>query len=194
MNELPIDIVINRIISINEDNESFWSTSYGWAPTSTADLLDISRLNWQSSLSHTLKLWINASLSSDENSPGFLILAWTNLGSLVEGTMKLLLCVYYEDYKIDPEARLLFDKKLKAKIVAEPDVAAFELMRIFYKKKIWSTDEQDYWDDWILSIQQKRNAIHAFKDREIGTLDDFYNNLRIYLKFLQYITSRLPRP
>lgn len=191
--DLTIEEVIKQIIKINEDIHSFWSEPYGWAPTIAADILSISRLDWQVSLSHTLKFWIDDSLVNEENKQGYLILAWTNLGSLVEGTMKLLLCVYYKEYNDDPEARLFYDKQLKTKVVAEPDVVSFELMRIFYRKRIWASDGEE-WDAWILGIQQKRNAIHAFKTREIGTTVEFHNNLRIYLRFLHYITSRLPRP
>ncbi len=40
----------------------------------------------------------------------------------------------------------------------------------------------------------RRNAIHAHKDRDIGTHDEFQNDVRNYLNFLRYINSRLPYP
>ena len=46
----------------------------------------------------------------------------------------------------------------------------------------------------IQTIQQRRNAIHAFKDRDIGTKEEFTNNIRIYLNILRYINYRLPYP
>ncbi|WP_200901401.1 hypothetical protein [Paenibacillus sp. DMB20] len=185
--------VVNKIIEINEDNELFWSKSYGWAPSDAADLLSISRLDWQTSLSHTLKLWIDESLLSNDNMDGSLILAWTNLGALVEGTMKLLLCVYYLDYKDDEDAIKIYDRKQKERIVAEPDSAKLDLMREFYKKRIW-TEGQEHWNEWVLVVQQRRNAVHEFKTREIGDFGEFHKNVRRYLEFLQLITERLPRP
>jgi hypothetical protein len=188
-----LEEVVNKIIEINEDNEAFWSKSYGWATTEAADLLNISRLDWQTSLSYSLKMWIDKSDAGVENEDGKLILAWTNLGTLVEGTMKLLLCVYYNQYKNDPDVILLYDRKLKTKVVAEPDVAAFELLRTFFNKKIWVGGTED-WNTWVLKIQQRRNAIHAFKHRDIGSFKEFYDDIRVYLKFLEEHIGRLPRP
>jgi hypothetical protein len=188
-----IEEVVNRIISINEDNEKFWSTSHGWAPSEAADLLSVSRLDWQTSLSYTLKLWADDSLVTSDNREGALILAWTNLGSLVEGTMKLLLSVYYINYKEDEYAIMIYDKKKQTKVVAEPDSSQFDLLRQFFKKRVWK-EKEAHWDDWILKIQQRRNAIHAYKTREINDFEEFYASVRSYLEFLQIITGRLPRP
>jgi len=45
-----------------------------------------------------------------------------------------------------------------------------------------------------MRIQQRRNAIHAYKDREIGNHDEFLLDVKTYLKFLRYINERLPYP
>jgi len=63
-------------------------------------------------------------------------------------------------------------------------------MRQFFKKKIWDED----WDKWVEHIQQRRNAIHAYKHRDIGSHDEFLSDIRIYLRFLRYINYRLPYP
>ncbi|GIP59088.1 hypothetical protein J15TS10_29020 [Paenibacillus woosongensis] len=191
--EWTLHEVVNRIIEINEDNETFWSNAHGWAPIAAADLLSISRLDWQTSLSYTLKKWINEGAREGASADGSLILAWANLGALVEGTMKLLLCVYYVTYKDDPDAILINDYNKGVRVIAEPDAVKFDRMRVFFKKRVW-TAEQAHWDNWVLEIQQKRNVIHAFKHRELGSFDDFYSHLRKYLEFLQIINSRLPRP
>ena len=98
--------------------------------------------------------------------------------------MKLFLSVWYKDYKNDIDA-IKGKNKLQA-----PDGLMLEPLRKFFVKKIWD----DEWDDWVKSIQQRRNAIHAYKTREIGTNEGFMEEVRKYLEFLRYINFRLPYP
>jgi len=182
MEDMPIDEVINRIVTLNDGLRQFWRNVVGWASIEAAQLLSKSRLDLQVSLSLCLKIWISESFQDNKN--GSLILAWANLGSLVEGTMKLFLSVFYTDYKSDVEAI-----KNKGKIV-DPDGLRLESMRHFFRKRIWSED----WDEWIHHLQNRRNFIHAYKCKDIGTFDEFFSNVRIYLKFLRYMNNRLPYP
>jgi hypothetical protein len=179
----PIDNIINRIVTLNNGLRHFWIKTDGWAPIEASHLLSKSRLEWQVSLSSCLKIWIVE--PHPENESGHLILAWTNLGSLVEGTMKLFLSVYYHVYKNDIEAI-----KKKGNLI-DPDSLGLGEMREFFKKRIWLKGDED-WDSWILKIQQRRNAVHAFKNRDIGTFDEFYSDIQRYLEFLNYINNRLP--
>jgi hypothetical protein len=174
--------VVRRIIKLNTGISKFWSNAEGWAPIEAAHLLNKSRLDWQVSLSHCLELFINN--TSKEQEKGHLILAWTNLGSLVEGTMKLFLSVWYRDYKKDVNA---IRKKNK---LQDPDGLQLEPLRQFFKKRIWDDD----WDKWVKHIQQRRNAIHAYKNREIGTKTEFFRDIKKYLEMLRYINRRLPYP
>ncbi len=160
----------------------FWTKADGWAPIEAAQLLSKSRLDWQVSLSICLKIWVSEPLPDDEN--GRLILAWANLGSLVEGTMKLLLSVFYKAYRDDVEAI-----KKKGKLM-DPDDLQLESMRQFFRKRIWGEE----WDVWIQHIQQRRNAIHSYKNRDIGTFTEFCDDIRKYLEFIRHINSRLPYP
>lgn len=91
--------VVDRIETSNQGIAKFWSKSDGWAPVAAAGLLGKSRLDWQASLSGSLRLWMRE--PSNALTPAELILAWANLGSLVEGTIKTLLSVWYETYKAD---------------------------------------------------------------------------------------------
>jgi hypothetical protein len=118
-----------------------------------------------------------------------LILAWADLGSQVEGTMKLFLSVWYKDYKNDVKA---IKKKGEGDLI-DPDSLQLEPMRQFFKERIWRNEDKD-WDAWILKIQQRRNAVHAYKSRDIGTFDEFLVDVRRYLNFLRYINDRLPYP
>lgn len=172
---------VRRIISGNEQLAAFWSNSHGWAIDEAADLMSKSRLDWQVELSKTLMLWETSSISGD----GQLILAWANLGALIEGTLKLFLAVYYEYYKEDIDSI-----KNKGKLV-DPDGLALEKLKLFFKKK-QLIDKK--WLPFIDLVQSRRNAIHAFRDRDIGTLDDFKSSVTDYLEFLLAISRMLPYP
>lgn len=159
---------------------SFWSTNHGWAPDEAAELMSKSRLDWQVELSETLNLW-----SFDEIKSGQLILAWANLGALIEGTLKLLLAVYYVDYQGDADSF-----KSKGKLI-EPDSLALEKLKQFFKKKGLLSDERI---SQIELVQQRRNAIHAFKDRPIGTKNEYHECVTRYLDLMIDINNRLPYP
>jgi hypothetical protein len=183
--QVTINDVVNDIISINDSLRLFWTNSKGWAPDEAFKLLIQSRLDWQVSLSWCLKLWLEE--SNPNNETGRLILAWANLGSLVEGTMKLFMSIYYMDYLEDSNSIR------KREVIQKPDQLTFEDIRQFYTKSIWGTNNE-IWSKWVLNIQQRRNAIHAFKDRDIGTFEDFFGEVRKYLDFLKDIDNRLPYP
>jgi hypothetical protein len=183
---MSIDEVMNRIVTLNDGLRRFWTmVEEGWAPIEAAQILSTSRLDWQVSLSSCLKYWLLESSSDDKS--GRLILAWANLGSLVEGTMKLFLSVWYTSYKTD----VLAIKKSGDLI--SPDNLQLEQMRQYFRERIWREGDEN-WDAWILHIQQRRNAVHAFKSRDIGTFDEFFADVRKYLEFLRYVNSRLPYP
>jgi hypothetical protein len=177
--------IIQDIISINQKQAEFWKNAHGWAPTNAVELLSISRLDWQVSLSETLYIWkIHA---TSELSDGELILAWVNLGALVEGTMKLFLSVHYDDYRKD-ESHYLDKKKNK---LQKPDILTFESLKQFLSKKDITDKEQN---DFLNLVQFRRNAIHAYKDRELGNKKEYCHALASYLKFLKTIDSLLPYP
>lgn len=182
LQSLHIDDVVQRIITLNKGLAVFWGNCEGWAPIEAAQLLDKSRLDWQVSLSKSLRLWIRDDVNLDE--PGNLILAWANLGSLVEGTLKLFLSAFYKNYQDDLEAVRRKNK------LRDPDVLALEALRVFYKKRIW--DEE--WDRWVQRIQSRRNAIHAFRHRELGSHREFQDDVRRYLMLIRYVNFRLPYP
>lgn len=83
---LELESAIDQIIVSNERIRRFWTEeSRGWSPTEAATLLENSRMDRLVSLSHSLQLWTQP--CADEDNEGRLILAWANLGILVEGTM-----------------------------------------------------------------------------------------------------------
>lgn len=101
MTELALGEAVARIEFRNAQIAKFWSKSDGWAPVAAAAVLGKSRLDWQVSLSASLHLW--TSDSPNDLTPAELILAWANLGSLIEGSIKLFLSAYYHVYVVDIE-------------------------------------------------------------------------------------------
>lgn len=186
--ELPMEEVVRRIEILNKQLENYGSMSGGWAPVTAAELLGKSRLDWQTSLSGSLRRWISG---PDETlTSGDLILAWANLGSLIEGTIKLILSVYYEQYKTDIDALKKAGAYLyKQKKPKCPDGLTLEPLRRFCaEKKIMDTDDLDL----VKRVQERRNAIHAFKHRTIGDDAEFQQALRGYLQMMRNIIGRLP--
>lgn len=188
LNQLTYLEVVDKFIELNKHARDFWSDALGWAPIEAASLLSKSRLDWQVSLSYSMRKWNECSYPKAEN--GDLILAWANLGTLVEGTMKLFLSVYLNDYLDDST-----NYKNKKGGILQPDEILFDRLRQYFKDKIWKDRESaSEFDDWVLFIQQRRNAIHAFRSREIGTFNDFKSHTKKYLAFLMYHLARLPYP
>jgi len=181
---MSIQEVVSRIETLTCSMSRFWTSARGWAPIKAAQLLSRSRLDWQVSLARCLRSSLDP--PSETERDGKLILAWSNLGSLVEGSLKLFLSIFYVDYVKDVNAIW------KRGELLEPDFLQLESLRQFFKKSIWMPD--DSWDDWLQHIQQRRNAIHSFRTREIGDFDEFECDIRNYLRFLRYLNERMPYP
>lgn len=77
-----------------------------------------------------------------------------------------------------------------------------EKLRLFFTERVFPKDAKEQWKkqgeidwlDWILKIQQRRNAIHAFKDKDIGNIEEFHSELQNYLIFLRKVNNGLPYP
>lgn len=67
----------------------------------------------------------------------------------------------------------------------------FDKLRRFFDADVWR-DSQRHWDAWLSIIQQRRNAIHAYRHREIGTFDEFADNVVKYYEFLDMLSGQLP--
>jgi hypothetical protein len=161
--------VVDRIETLNRNLAHFWRKANGWAPIEAAGLLSRSRLDWQVSLSRCLRLWIKT--PPDRLEDGELILAWANLGSLTEGTMKLFFSVFYHDYQKDIDglkAARAYHHEKQAPI--SPDGLSLDVMRAYFKNEELLGAEID---TYVELVQQRRNAIHAYKDRPIGDDQEF---------------------
>jgi hypothetical protein len=182
--------VILDIVKVNEELRTFWSHAHGWAPRPAAELLAKSRLDRQVALSRCLRLWVDPP-NADELE-GRLILAWVNLGMLVESTMKFFLSVHERDYWQTPVTR--GPNKEPCAI----DELEFEELKQFYSKHIWKDAQKKRqkkkWNAWLGKIQQRRNAVHAYKDRDIGTFEEFPFAVETYLDLLRELERWLPYP
>lgn len=181
---VDISTIVDHIIAKSEAMREFWSSAHGWAPSEAAELLAKSRLDRQVSLSCTLKIWLMPATPEDHD--GRLILAWVNLGCLVEGLMKLFLSVYRQDYQRTPRVRNRRE--------LEVDKLELEELRQFFTEEVWIGEQRHRWEAWVRRVQQRRNAIHFYKERNIGTFDEFLDEVRMYQAFLLEINGQLPYP
>lgn len=187
---LPVADVVTRIAKLLAGMAEFWSNSAGWAPDDAAEMLAKSRLDRLASMAETLRRWVD--VPPDEISDGDLILAWANLGSLVEGTLKLFLCVYLRDYKADDEnTKKTQAYHVKKDLLLDPDgLRMGVLIEYFEKADILPGDELEL----AKLVQSKRNTIHVFKNLDIGSGPSFHAAVKEYRQMLLSINSRLPYP
>ena len=157
-----------------------WKDVYGIASDASATKLYKSMLEWQKELTNTLEIWISKGI---DMSVGELILARANLGAVVEAWLKFFYCVYYDDYCKNP---ITYKNKM-----VEPENAKFEDLNDFSIGKLWSDVNSDEFR-WVDSVRYKRNAIHSFKGRDIGTPQDFLDDLERLYEFVDNIISHLP--
>lgn len=164
------------------NNEILWNNIHGIATEDTANIMDKAMLNWLTELTNTLEIWINKGLNL---TTGELILARTNLGSIVEFLLRHFYTAYYEDYQNNP----ITNKNNVAKN-AQKD-ASFDELKKFSIGILWK-DDTDPMYKWVDSIQHKRNAIHSFLYKEIGTPTEFLNDVDFLLDFIKKIENQLP--
>jgi hypothetical protein len=169
-----------RIKDLSNETFSYWKNVKGWAPESVVMILENTRLDWLKDLTESLEIWIEKAPNLTE---GELLLACANLGALVEGWLKLFYCVYYEQYRKAP-------KKYQDKKMIEPNDLSFEYLKQFSRGILWELHSAE--DNFVESIQLKRNAIHAFNDRYIGNSYEFLDDIKKFGEVIDLIDTRLP--
>ena len=171
------------ILTIQTNNTALiWKDVQGIAPDNAAKKLDIAMLDWQSELTKTLKIWIDKGL---DMTVGELILARANLGAVVESWLRFFYCVFYDDYINQPM------KNKKGQILEPEKDMRFEDLKKFSTGILWDDEKsKDYL--WIDSIQKKRNAIHSFTYKDIGTPLDFLLDVDYLCEFVDMILNHLP--
>ena len=171
------------VLTIQTNNTALiWKNVHGIAPDNAAKKLDIAMLDWQSELTKTLKIWIDKGL---DMTIGELILARANLGAVVESWLRFFYCVFYDDYINQPM------KNKKGQILEPEKDMRFEDLKKFSTGILWDDEKsKDYL--WVDSIQKKRNAIHSFTYKDIGTPLDFLLDVDYLCEFVDMILNHLP--
>jgi hypothetical protein len=176
---------IHNLTDIYRDHNFFWSNAGGWAPVEAEKILSRSRLDWLHGLSESLNTWTDIYRTTTDNEDKF-ILAWANLGALLEGGIKLFLSVHVLSYNNSQNCY-----KNNTGTIIEPDELGLENLKVFLQKeKIF----EKKWYKFITRVQQRRNAIHAYKDRDIGNWAEFYRSIEDLYLFTKEIKDRLPYP
>lgn len=176
-----IALIADRLDGIRK----FWQgQGLGWAPQCAADILRAARLDRLVELARLLAIWTTPPA---ENIEGNLILAWANLGSLVEGTLKWFLSVYAHTYNAEPVL-----SPQGAEIA--PDELFFVRLCEFFGRKVWCPSDKPRWSSYVDMIRRRRNAIHSYRDCDIGTHQDFLNAIGEYEALLDELDSRVPYP
>lgn len=174
-----------QICSLTDQKLALWADVFGYAPIAAAIKLDKAMLTWMKSLTYTLRMWENqAELGELDMTEGEQILAYANLGSLVESWLKFFLSVYYLDYLHNPHQR-------KGTVV-EPEDLELEELKQYCRGILWSDSAKDPMFLWIEKVQRRRNAIHSYKYRDIGKAEEFLDDLEQYQTFLNLICNHLP--
>jgi len=156
-----------------------WKNHDGWAPKSVSLKLDKAMFDWIIDLTDCLGIWVD---KRKHLSDGELILAYTNFGSLVENWLKLFYCIYYESYKENPIKR--------GSNIIEPNKTMLQSLKEFSVGKLWEKD--DDWYNWIEHIQHRRNSIHSFNYRDIGDTQAFFEDLKKYKEFIEFVNNHFP--
>lgn len=179
---------VDDIVLLNSRICEFWQDG-GWAPRDAAELLQEAKLDWQIELSRTLSLWLDPGPPGEQQAR--LILAWANLGTLVEGTLKWFLCVYRNDYGTNPLLKRFGPQK--GQLIEPPEAMLNELIQ-YFSSNVWTERQEREWYDWCREVQQRRNAIHAFEDHNLGTHEELLEGVCAYKEFLWDINTSLPYP
>jgi hypothetical protein len=182
--------ILHKLESEFTQLEREWKNSFGWAPDDIAYILESARFDWNVSL---VKVLIEILSKINQKEAGTLIISYTILGTLLENTMKIFLIIYKRTYqnsndvsknknKLTEPIDLKFDD-LKKFIIK--NVLIFHLLESPLGTKVEFTN-------WLTKIQRRRNAIHALKNREIGSINEFYTDIVKAYNFFSELSNQLP--
>ena len=166
----------------------------GWFPKELSQSLKDKHIDWMWSLTEWLDEWKRLAVN-DEMDDGGRILAYANLGALVESWLKLFLLCHIRSYDEDP------CKRKNGTIIKPKDIKFENLIEFFYK--IWDIDEglsDEYnefakkYPEWAKRVQHRRNILHIFTNSELGTNSEFLEDLEFYYILIDEIATRIPLP
>lgn len=155
----------------------------GWAPSNASALLEVARLDRQLSFAHTLR--DNFVPFPKESADARQILGYVTLRSLCEGAIQLFITVYYNDYIADKEP---ITRRNRKKIVDPEDAQLSDLIEFYVRHG------DPAFESFLARVKTRGNAIHHFREREIGTQDELKADIVLLRDFLASVDSQLPDP
>lgn len=196
--------IFDKIIIEVLETKSFCMNCDEFFPRIVFEELKITRINRVEGMINVLKLLNNNNMSEEE-----LIISNTILGSIVECYLMFFYTIFYDNYKKDIEIIELKELKKEGKCynyryrkipkkklnspLRKPSEITLDILKVFSKSRLFNDfDSESKWSKWIEDIQYKRNSIHIFKDRNIGTQKEINQNIKVLLKFIIYINNHLP--
>lgn len=181
------DDACDRIIEVSAKWAAFWPTSHGWAPSIAADLMKQELMDRQLEMARALKNWPKRLI--EKESQGDLVLAWTNLGSVIEGALKVYMCVFYSDWLNDVDVPIKNGNK-KTPDGGRLGAVFEEIIQFINKKELFKKDEIKF----IKLVQRQRNLIHPLKMGTVAGREAFEDAV-IHTAALHHdIELRLPAP
>jgi hypothetical protein len=176
---------INEIIAILKSQHDFWPNSQGWAPSNAIIRLERARLDRSLSFAHTLQNYFAPFPKGSGDAQQ--ILGYATLRSLCEGAIQLFITVYYNDYLSDND--VIKSKRKSVETTVEPEDAFLDPLITFYLKK-----GDNKFGPYLTRVKMRGNAVHHFKDRDIGTQAELKADILAFRDFLWSINLQLPYP
>ncbi|WP_104668362.1 hypothetical protein [Ensifer adhaerens] len=182
---------VDDIVTIQTGLSKFWKNAHGRAPYEAAAMLTSARLELMPSLAAALHKWTPETTMTD----GELILAWANLGSLMESSLRLFLAVYLTDFLADQETVKSLDavhKTGKKKgVIHDPTEISLEKMKQYFARKDLLSPLDLAAVDYI---HGRRNAIHSFSKKDLGSAQTFVQHVIRFRRLIAVMGLRLPYP
>jgi len=174
---------IDEIVAILAAQHKSWPRAGGWAPSNASALLEVARLDRQLSFAHTLR--DNFVPFPKESADARQILGYVTLRSLCEGAIQLFITVYYNDYIADKEP---ITRRNRKKIVDPEDAQLSDLIEFYVRHG------DPAFESFLARVKTRGNAIHHFREREIGTQDELKADIVLLRDFLASVDKSASRP
>lgn len=73
-------------------------------------------------------------------------------------------------------------------------IGCFEELSRFFRQHVWTARNVEECDAWLSMVRNRRNAVHAFNHREIGSWSDWSDSVVRYNGLIDELDSRVPYP
>jgi hypothetical protein len=178
---------IDEIVAVLAAQYRSWPRAGGWAPSNASALLEVARLDRQLSFAHTLRDCLAP--FPRESADARQILAYVTLRSLCEGEIQLFITVYYNVYIADKKPITRRNRNTGEAKTVDPEDAHLNELIAFYLR-----NGDPAFESFLERVKTRGNAIHHFRERNIGTQDELKEDIVRLRDFLVSIDRQLPDP